>query len=105
MERDRYQVNGITYVYQSDFDLLILVTKNRTADSETFIDKTSRILKAERAQTPIRPIIKGVAFTNELLEKVELNVAETKQKAQENFDEWFDSANEFLTSFLSNFDR
>lgn len=125
VERDRYEENGIMYVYMSDFDLLVITKNNHTADNPNFVHKISKAVKKERAITPISPIVEGITFVNQLIEKGnyffndvveegivlydsgnqelakkgELNPEETKEQAQESFDEWFESANDFYEYF------
>ncbi len=122
---DRYEEDGIIYEYQSDYDLLIILSKNRYADNFSFVYGITKKLNKLRLLTPISPIYEGVEFVNQqlsegnyffndiktegillytskrkqLARKRKLSIEEIKQQAQDYFDEWFESANGFFRQF------
>ena len=128
---DRYVENGITYVYQSDYDLLIILSQNKQADNINLVHGITEKLEQLKLSTPVSPIYEGACFVNEqlsdgnyffndiksegillynskrkqLARKRKLSIEEIKKQAQDYFDEWFESANEFFISFESNLER
>lgn len=124
---DRYEEDGIIYEYQSDYDLLIILTLDKQADDLKFVYGITRKLNELRSLTPISPIYEGIRFVNEqlsegnyffndiksegillysskrkqLARKRKLSIEEIKKQAQDYFDEWFQSANEFLGQYES----
>jgi len=125
VHRDRYVEDGIIYEYKSDYDLLIILSQNKQADNPSFIHNITANLKELDLFTPVSPIYEGAGFVNEklsegnyffsdikkegillydskrkqLARKRKLNLEETKRQAQDYFDEWFESANDFLFGF------
>lgn len=119
---DKYEEKGIIYEYKSDYDLLIVCSKNSQANADTFIQSLTGRLDELNLQTPINPIFHGIDFVNtelregnyffgdikkegvvlfntsryQLEDKRILTNSEIKTKAQKYFDDWFNSANEFL---------
>lgn len=119
---DRYVEDGITYEYRSDYDLLIILSSNKLADTPSFTYSVTDNVEAIRSSTPISLIFEGVGFVNEklsegnyffndikgegillytskrkkLARKRKLSPEEIKEQAQDYFDEWFESANQFL---------
>lgn len=122
---DKYMENGNTYEYKSDYDLLIILSKNGHANSNTLTESISARLKELKSTAPVHPIYHGMEFvTHELSEgsyffgdikkegillfttnryqladKRDMSPAEMQAKAQRDFDNWFDSANDFFDSF------
>ncbi|MDD5598796.1 MAG: HEPN domain-containing protein [Victivallaceae bacterium] len=125
VHRDRYVEDGIIYEYKSDYDLLIILSRNKQADNPSFIHNITANLKELDLFTPVSPIYEGAAFVNaklsegnyffsdikkegillydskrkQLARKRKLNFEETKKRAQDYFAEWFESANDFLFGF------
>jgi len=126
---DKYEDKGITYEYKSDYDLLIITTKNSQADSDSLTNAISGKLEELNLPTPVNPIFHGIDFVNKELrdgsyffdeikrdgvllftsnryqldEKQPKSPAEQRKKAQEYFDAWFESANTFFEDFQNNF--
>lgn len=122
---DKYEDKGITYEYKSDYDLLIITTKNSHADNDSLIQSVTGKLDELNLPTPVNPIFHGIDFVNTELrdgsyffddikqegvllfttsrysldEKQPKSAAEQQKKAQQYFDGWFESANNFYTSF------
>ncbi len=122
---DKYEDKGIIYEYKSDYDLLIILSKNGQANADSFIQSVSGKLEELNLPTPINPIFHGIDFVNAELrdgnyffdeikqdgillfttsrytldEKVPKSPAEQQAKAQMYFDGWYNSANEFFEFF------
>ena len=122
---DKYEDKGITYEYKSDYDLLIILSKNGQANADTFIQSVSGKLEELNLPTPINPIFHGIDFVNAELrdgsyffdeikqdgvllfttsrytldEKQPKSPAEQQAKAQIYFDGWYNSANEFFMHY------
>lgn len=120
------------YRYQSDFDILVIVkTQSESAQAKLERDIEDRVEKEESVKTPVSVIVHDIDFVNRRLgraqyfftdikkegvllynsEKFELNEAkellpaERKKLAQEDFNYWFNSAQEFSESFQFNFKK
>jgi len=52
VEFDTYVEKGITYEYKSDYDLLVVLSKNAQADSHTLTDAISRSVNNLGFRTP-----------------------------------------------------
>lgn len=128
---DKYVEKGITYEYKSDYDLLIILSKNGQANADSFIQSVSGKLDELNLTTPINPIFHGIEFVNhelregnyffaeikrdgvmlfttnryQLEEQREFSPKEAQIKAQEYFNAWFESANDFLQGFEDFFKR
>ena len=122
---DKYVDKGITYEYKSDYDLLIILSKNGHAGSDSLTHSITGKLEELNLPTPLNPIFHGIDFVNnelregsyffgdikeegvmlfntsryELDDKRTMSVVEVQAKAQKNFNKWFGSANEFLSTF------
>lgn len=118
---DKYVEKGITYEYKSDYDLLIVMSNNGKANSDTLTQSITGKLEELNLPTPIHPIFHGIEFVNnelregnyffgdikeegillfttnryQLDEKREFSPLEAQAKAQKDFDSWFESANGF----------
>ena len=123
---DSYVENGILYEYKSDYDLLV-VTRNDDLHVNFKIEtKVNKILRdTGLVKTPISLIFHSGKNLNQALKRgnyffkdikkegivlhdtgvvhlqhpKKLTAEEARQKAQEYFDQWFTSANEFLIDF------
>lgn len=119
---DVYTEKGTTYEYRSDYDLLVILSKNGHANSDTLTQSISTRLNELKLKTPVHPIYHGIEFVNHELregnyffgdikkegvrlfttnrymldEKRDMSPAEMQDKAQKDFDKWFNSANEFF---------
>ncbi len=128
---DKYEDKGITYEYKSDYDLLIITTKNSHADNDSLIQSVTGKLDELNLATPVNPIFHGIEFVNaelrdgsyffdeikrdgvlifttnryQLDEKQPKNPAEQQAKAQKYFDGWYASADDFLQGFKDFFKR
>ncbi|MCD6068894.1 MAG: polymerase beta domain protein region [Bacteroidetes bacterium] len=126
---DKYVENGNTYEYKSDYDLLVIVNKNSQANADNFVSSVTGKLEELKLDTPVHPIFHGIDFVNEALregnyffddikkegillfntsrypldKKREMTPAEVAQRAQEDFDQWFESANMFYENFEANY--
>lgn len=122
---DKYEDKGIIYEYKSDYDLLIILSKNGQANADSFIQSVSGRLEELNLPTPINPIFHGIDFVNTELrdgnyffdeikqdgvllfttsrytldEKLPKSPAEQQAKAKMYFDAWYNSANEFFEFF------
>lgn len=122
---DAYVENGITYTYNSDYDLLIITNNSEKANADTFLFAILDRLEALHLQTTIHIELETIAFVNQqlsegfyffddvkkegvvlfdtsrfkLAEKRELSPQELQAIAQRDFDEWFTSANGFYRQF------
>ena len=128
---DKYMENGNTYEYKSDYDLLIVLSKNSQANADTFVQAVTGKLNELKIDTPVHPIFHGIDFVNtelregnyffddikkegillfntsryQLDEKREMSPAETASKAQRDFEHWFESANMFFLNFEDSYSR
>jgi predicted nucleotidyltransferase len=122
---DKYVENGRTYEYKSDYDLLIILSDDKKANADTFIQAVSSKLEYLKLNTPVHPIFHGIDFVNaalsegkyffddikregillfntsryELAEKRDLSPLEVQKIAQADFDQWFESANQFFSQY------
>jgi predicted nucleotidyltransferase/HEPN domain-containing protein len=122
---DKYVEKGITYEYKSDYDLLIVCSKNSQANADSFMYSLIGRLDELNLPTPINPIFHGIEFVNtelregnyffgdikkegivlfntsryQLDNKREMSAKELQAKAQQYFNDWFDSANKFYMGF------
>ena len=123
---DKYIEKGVTYEYRSDYDLLV-VLKHEDLKQKFRIEGEvkNKLIETGEVTTPVSMIFHGIKHLNESLaignyffkdikkEGIELynsgrfKLAEPKQltaeqyqkKAQDYFDQWFESANEFYWAF------
>lgn len=128
---DKYEDKGIVYEYKSDYDLLIITTKNSQADNDSLISSIGGKLEELSLPTPVNPIFHGIDFVNaelrdgsyffdeikrdgvllfstsryQLDDKQPKSPTEQKAKAQKYFEGWFGSANEFFDSYGSDFEK
>lgn len=122
---DKYMEKGNTYEYKSDYDLLIILSKNGHANSDSVTSGISNRLNELKLATPVHPIYHGMEFVNNELregsyffgdikkegiqlfttnrytleDKRDMSPAEVQAKAQRDFDNWFESANDFFFQF------
>ena len=61
---DFYTEKGNTYSYKSDYDLLIVLSKNGHANSDTLTQSISTRLNELKLKTPVHPIYHGMEFVN-----------------------------------------
>ncbi|MGZ4076470.1 MAG: HEPN domain-containing protein [Bacteroidia bacterium] len=125
---DKYVEKGTTYEYKSDYDLLIILSKNGQSNSDTLTQSISGRLNELKLDTPVHPIFHGIEFVNKELQegsyffgdikkegiqlfntsrykfdnKREMSASEVQAKAQRDFDNWFESANTFFEDFEHN---
>ena len=128
---DKYVENGHTLEYRSDYDLLIVLSKNGHANSDSLTHQIDTKLKELKLGTWVHPIYQGIEFVNQqlgegnyffgdirkegvllfttnryrLAEKRDMSAKELQAIAQRDFDHWFTSANEFLIDFKNAFER
>jgi predicted nucleotidyltransferase/HEPN domain-containing protein len=128
---DFYTEKGNTYEYRSDYDLLIILSKNGHANSENLTQQITIRLNELQLKTPVHPIYHGVEFVNhelregnyffgdikkegillfttsryQLADKRDMSPAEVQAKAQMDFDNWFESAGFFFDDFKNNFEK
>ncbi len=122
---DYYTEKGTQYSYISDYDLLIVLSKNSQANSHTLTQAISQRLHDMQLRAPAHPIYHGIDFVNhelsegsyffgdikkegillfttnryQLADKRDMSPVEIQAKAQKNFDRWFESANGFYKAF------
>lgn len=128
---DFYTEKGNTYSYRSDYDLLIILSKNGHANSDTLTQSISTRLNDLKLKTLVHPIYHGIEFVNHelsegsyffgdikkegillfttnrytLADKRDMSPVEMQAKAQRDFDNWFESANNFLFLYKTAFDN
>jgi HEPN domain-containing protein/predicted nucleotidyltransferase len=128
---DKYVENGTTYEYKSDYDLLIVLSKNGHANSDSLTHQIDTRLKELKLSTWVHPIYHGVEFVNQqlgegsyffgdikkegvllfttnryqLADKRDMSAVELQAIAQRDFDHWFRSADDFLLGFKDFFGR
>lgn len=120
---DSYVEKGTTYEYRSDFDLLVVLTHEDLKQKFRIEDKLKAELTITgKINTPVSLIFHGIKQLNstltmgnyffrdikeegkvlydsqkfKLANPKKLTSEQYQQKAQEHFDQWFESANEFL---------
>ncbi len=120
------------YKYQSDFDVLVIVEiKSEAIQGRFEREIEEKIEKTEEIKTPVSVIVHDIDFVNRRLSKAqyffseikkegillydsnkfqlkearELLPAERKKLAQEDFDYWFNNAEEFLIDSKNAFQR
>jgi len=115
--------------YIDNYDLLIVLSKNGQAGSDSLTHSITGKLEELNLLTPLNPIFHGIEFVNnELFEgsyffgdikeegvllfttnryqlesKREMSAAEIQAKAQRNFDKWFEAANDFYFQYENAF--
>lgn len=121
---DRYVEKGILYEYKSDFDILVVTSKDDIYRSFKIEGKVDKELK-DKVGTPLSLIFHSANEVNRSLtwgsyffcdikkegirlydsekyslkDPKELTPQESQQKAQEYYDHWFTSANDFWDLF------
>lgn len=127
---DRYVEKGIVYEYKSDFDILVVTTRDDIHRSFKIEEKVEKQLEGI-VRTPISLIFHSINEVNRALtwgsyffcdikkegvmlynsakhilkDPKRLTLQESQQKAQEYFDQWFKSANEFFIDHSNAFNR
>ena len=128
---DEYVENGITYSYNSDYDLLIITNNSEKANVDTYLFSIIDKLEALNFETAIHIELETIDFVNQQLqegnyffddvkkegivlfdtsrfklsERRELSKAEVQAFAQRDFNEWFESATDFLDTYQYNYDK
>lgn len=128
---DIYTEKGTTYSYKSDYDLLIILSKNGHASSNSLTKSISTRLNELKLKTPVHPIYHGIDFVNhelregsyffgdikkegvllfttnryQLEDRRDMSPEEVQAKAQKDFYKWYDSANEFLQYYSDGYNR
>lgn len=129
---DQYVEKGITYEYRSDFDLLVVLTHEDLKQKFRIEDRIkAELVSTGMVTTPVSLIFHGIKQLNAsltmgnyffkdikeeglvLYDSGKVNLAQPKklspeqyrQKAQDHFDQWFESANDFLETFGFDFER
>ena len=126
---DKYMEKGNTYEYKSDYDLLIVLSKNGHTNSETLTQSITSRLKELKLSAPVHPIYHGMEFVNhelsegsyffgdikkegillftttryQLADRRDMSLGEIQAKAQRDFNNWFESANMFFENYEANF--
>lgn len=122
---DEYVENGVTYSYNSDYDLLIITNNSEKANVDTYLFSIIDKLEALNFETAIHIELETIDFVNQqlqegnyffddvkkegivlfdtsrykLAEKRDLSPQEVQEIARRNFNEWFESANGFFRFF------
>jgi uncharacterized protein len=120
-----------TYEYRSDYDICVITKTSGQAHNEGFWDKMERLIRETGMKPRPNIIAHDIKEFNKNIEKKEyffcdikregivlfdsknfkiaaskrLSVKVRKKIAKEDFEHWFESANEFLTDFKHAFDR
>lgn len=127
---DIYSEKGTTYEYKSDFDILVVTTHDDLGNNHKIEDKVEKELSG-KVLTTINLIFHSVKHLNQALSNgnyffqdikkegvvlydsgkfklqnpKKLRPEEAKQKAQDYFDQWFTSADEFLDYYELGFKK
>lgn len=123
---DRYVEKGITYEYQSDYDLLVVTPHDDLKQNiKIETDLKQKLVERDLVKTPVSLIFHSIKHLNQSLSEGnyffqdikkegiilhdtgrfqlqnarKLTRTEARQKAQDHFDQWFGSANEFMEFF------
>jgi predicted nucleotidyltransferase/HEPN domain-containing protein len=122
---DEYMENGNTYSYRSDYDLLIVTNNSEKANADTFLFSILDRLDALNFETAIHLEVESISFVNkslqegnyffsdvkkegiflfnssryQLSDKKDLSAKEVQEIAQRDFDQWFESANQFFSQY------
>ncbi len=122
---DEYVENGITYSYNSDYDLLIITNNSEKANVDTYLFSIIDKLEALNFETAIHIELETIDFVNQQLqegnyffddvkkegivlfdtsrfklsERRELSKAEVQAFAKRDFEAWFESANDFYHQY------
>lgn len=129
---DTYTEGHITYEYQSDYDILIIVKDKSISKKFDLLEKIeSRYDALSDVNTPLNCIMHHIEYVNSQIEegryffidikkegtllydskkyklvaKRKLDLEKIAQIAREDFDQWFFSAKEFLIDFRNAFKR
>ena len=129
---DSYVEKGTTYEYRSDFDILVVLTHEDLKQKFRIEDKVkAELIATGQVTTPLSLIFHGIKQLNasltmgnyffrdikeegkvlydsqkfRLAHPKKLTAVQYQQKAQEYFDQWFESANMFLENFDHNFEK
>ncbi|MDD5598660.1 MAG: HEPN domain-containing protein [Victivallaceae bacterium] len=130
---DEYVEDHITYTYKSDFDILVITEDWETArNSNLWTQAEKEYYGALRSQrTPLEIISHDIEYVNtglregryffsdikkegvllynsgnyKLERKRKIDPVRRLEIAEEDFEQWFESANEFFTSFKANMKR
>jgi uncharacterized protein len=130
--KDLYVENGTTYEYASDYDLLVILTHEEFMQKVKIENKIDQeLVVTGKVKTPVNTIFHGIKQINQalsegnyffsdikkegillydsgqfkLVNSRKLTPEETKQKAEDYFEQWFASANEFFIDFDNAFGR
>lgn len=123
---NKYVEDGTTYEYRSDYDLLVVLTHDDLKQKFRIEDKVkANLIDTGKVTTPVNMIFHSIKHLNQSLtngnyffkdikkegkvlydsEKFNLQAPKKltpkqyQQKAQEYFDQWFESANEFYWAY------
>ncbi|GAA0193935.1 HEPN domain-containing protein [Fulvivirga kasyanovii] len=129
---DKYVEKGITYEYRSDYDLLVVITHEDLKLKFRIEEQVkNELLTTGKVTTPVNMIFHGIKHLNKALTEGNyffkdikkegivlydslkfrlatpkvLSPAESRQKAQGYFDQWFESANVFYEDFEANYNK
>ena len=129
---DSYVEKGTTYEYRSDFDILVVLTHEDLKQKFRIEDKIkAELTTTGKVNTPVSLIFHGIKQLNasltmgnyffrdikeegkvlydsqkfKLANPKKLTAKQYQQKAQDYFDQWFESANEFLIDFRNALER
>jgi len=131
---DRYDEDGVIYEYVSDYDILVIVPPPKAlgySGPVRFDQKIERDVAKALRDSKVTTIAHNINYVNakleekqyfftdivkegvllhdsgryELAEPRELSNEERSRFAQEDFDEWFESASRFYRNFSDNFER
>jgi len=129
---DSYFEKGTTYEYRSDFDILVVLTHEDLKQKFRIEDKIkAELITTGKVNTPVSLIFHGIKQLNasltmgnyffrdikeegkvlydsqkfKLANPKKLTPEQYQQKAQDYFDQWYESANDFLIGFNDFFKR
>jgi predicted nucleotidyltransferase/HEPN domain-containing protein len=126
---DRYREDNVTYEYQSDYDVLVIVRSEKIEKDIDLWAKVQKLLDEDaQIKAPVSLVVDTIHFVNqriaegnyfysdikregvvlydsgafELVEPGQMTLAEQKQLMQKNFDFWFGKSQSFLKDFMHN---
>ena len=129
---DKYVEDGITYEYQSDYDILVVMDSESQAIAKEAEKRWKQKIKSVAPKdTPLNIIFHGIEYLNSEIEQgnyfftdilkdgvllfdsgkhklatpLPLNEKQRKQKAKMYFEKWFENANEFMGYFETGFQK
>ncbi|MCG8340644.1 MAG: HEPN domain-containing protein, partial [Cytophagales bacterium] len=129
--KDHYVEEGVTYEYESDVDILVVTRKEKSAEKDWRWCSIEDKIRARKRLTDTHIIAHGIGLFNEKIKEnyyffvdilqegtilydsgnyqlatpQPLSPKKRKKKAQDYFEDWFESASSFFITFQSVLER